>query len=331
MLGINVSYINILRQLADQLQFSELQSNTQRYFQESNDLQSLPLLALAYAQLGAYAQANKILTQLSPDLDALDLDARVDLAGVYCVQRRVEAVLPLLEAALIQEPTHGLALARLAWCRLEQEDLSQARTLYQQAIALAPNRLAVWCALIRLDLLASELSHAQESFSNGIVCLERTASMLPEAAVDAFTLQLRGLQLEIWLAADARAEAEQWLTTRRDDLPESTWVALVIGYASLLAGHEQPDASEETLRDALNTYPENIELISQLAELAQVQGRTIQTVQLLRRAIRLTNKQEKPEVGLWVRLSSACLHHMDEQARKAATTAVELAHALGTN
>jgi len=321
-------YLKILRQLVDQQQFAVLKSTARSCLDESNDVQALPLLALAHAHLGERQAAMEAATRAEDLLPQLDVDARVDLAAVYCLMLRIEAAVALLEAALDTQPDHSLALARLAWCRMQQGDLTAARKLYQRSADLAPHRLPVWSALVRLCLEAADIPAAQQTLETAIAQLEAVHPDLPETAVQQFTAQFRGLQLEIWLAAGELARAEQWLTDRRATLGEDDWVALVTGYANLLAGRDHHSVAEETLHEALKHYPDNLALISHLAELAQLQGRSMQAIHLLRRAIRLAESNDKPEIAYWVRLSAACLHHMDAQARKAAEKAVELAEAM---
>ncbi len=327
-----MSYLSILRQLADQQQYELLHANAQHYLEDSGEHQALPLLALAHAHLGARSEAEAVLARVQAIQEQLPLDARVDLAGVYCLLGRIDEAEALLESALASEPDHALALARLAWCRMQQGQLAQACTLYQRSADLAPQRLPVWMALARLQLQAGDFPAAQQALDSAIGRFEVTLTELPEAVVTAFTAQLRGLQLEVWVASDALAQAEQWLDARRETLPEEEWCSLVLGYSTLLSGLDHHAEAEEVLRNGLTHYPKNLTLLPHLAELAQLQGRTLQAVQLLRRSLQaaqmLDDPQQRQQIGLWLRLSSACLQQQDQQARHAANKAMELAEAL---
>jgi len=323
-----VPYLNILRQLVDQQQFALLKDNARHYLDETADVQAWPLLALAQAHLGERQAALDACAKAEALLDQLSVEARVDLAAVFCLLLRVDEAVTLLEAALHNDPESALALARLAWCRMHQGQLEEARHLYQRSAGLAAHRLPVWTALARLCLEAHDSSAAQKVVDSAIEQLQLVHAQLPEAAVELFTAQMRGLQLEIWVAQNQLAQAEQWLEERRASLQENDWCKLLVGYASVLAGHDQHSAAEEALREALKHYPKSLNLLSQLAELAQLQGRTGQAIQLLRRSIAITEEQGKPSVALWARLSAACLQQNEAQARKAADKAVELAEAL---
>lgn len=317
-------YLSILRQLGDQLQYETLKHNAEQYLLESGDVQALPLKILAQLHLGERAAAMASLEQLTPVLSQLDSDAQADMAAVYCLMWRIEDAIALLMPVLAATPDHSLAQARLAWCLMHKGEFNEARDLYRQSAAQMPDRLPVWAALIRLYIEAHDYVDAQAALDMAIDRLDVLHTDLPEAAVAQFTAQFRGLQLEVWVAGGALATAEEWLSERQAQLDEDAWAALVSAYAVTLGAHHQHAVAEDALREGLKHYPENMTLVSQLAELAQLQGRTQQAVQLLRRLIVLAKKQEKPEAIYWIRLSGACLIHATPQARKAAEKATTL-------
>ncbi|MEP0174180.1 MAG: sulfotransferase [Paraglaciecola sp.] len=323
-----MSFSHSLRQLVDCQQFSQLLQHGQDYFADTHDIQILPLLALAHAHLGARKEAEAQLKLIEPRIAELALDARVDLAAVYCVLHRLDDALTLLEADYPIGTEHALLLARLAWCRMQQAKLSEARILYQQSAAFAPQRLPVWCALVNLIIQEGDFAVAQQTLTAGIKTFECLLTQFPEQVIQQFTLQFRHLQLQIWVHTLVFNEAEQWLNNRQKDCPEEEWIQLILEYSRLLAGQNQHSQAEDTLRNALKQTPTNILLYSELAELSLMQGRTQQTVQLLRRTIKLADNQEMPSIGLWVRLAQACLHNLPEQAKKAADKAAELADKL---
>jgi len=314
-----------LHQLVDQQQFASLKTKAQQYLNETGDIQALPLKALALAQLGERAEVEAVLTEINAQFSQLQLDARIDLAGLYCLLLRIDDALNLLEQALEEQPEHPLGLARMGWCQMQIGELAVAREMYQRSVTLLPNCLPVWSALVHLALQAEDTSAAQQALDSGIVRLADMSADFPDVAIQDFTLQFRHLQLELWVADNALAEAEQWLETWYSPLDADDWVRLVLAYAQSLGSRDQHTAAEEVLRTALKKQGEDLDLLSQLAELAQMQGRTQQAVHLLHRLITLAKQQEKPEVMYWIRLSSAYLHQMEEQARSAAEKAIALA------
>jgi len=118
----------------------------------------------------------------------------------------------------------------------------------------------------------------------------------------------------------AFSQAEQWL----QQLKEIDFIQYLIQYAICLAEHDLHQQAEEYLREQLKQHPENIALLMQLAELAQIQGYMMQAISLLKSAI----SHDENNSGLWVQLSNVSLHWMNQQARDAAEKAYALAKAL---
>ncbi len=323
-----MSIIASLRRLVDLQQFSELAQAAERYLAETNDQQALPLLALAHANLGARAESIRLCQRLEDQLEQLDSEARIDLAGVYCVLQRVDDALSLLQKTQEALPENALLQARLAWCYMAKGEPHQALEFCRRSVKLAPHRLPVWNALIGLYLREKDFYNAQQSLDKAIDQFGHQYDDLSESVQDFFSAQLRQLQLELWVATENQVQAEEWLEQRRDDIEENDWTQLTAGYAALLASHDKHDAAIDALNSALKHYPQSLNLISQQAELAQVLGRHLQSAQLLRRAIRFAKEQDKQQVILWVRLSAVCLTGMPERARKAAEQAIEQAQAL---
>jgi len=317
-----------LRRLVDRQQYADLLALAERACAEKPDARLLPLLALAHLHLGRHEPARRAYAEASAQLDALDLDARVDLAGAACFLHHVDDATRLLEAALAREPDHALALARLGWCRLLDADYAAAESLYRRAAEFGPQRLPVWIALVRLGVRRGATDRAQQDLDAGLAQLRAITPELPADTAHSFELQLRGLQLEVWAAGDRLAEAEQWLDASRATLSETDWVGFVNGYATLRAGQDRPDSAEEVLQRARAHYPENLELVAKLVELAQHLGRTGQIIHLLQQAIALAEKRQLPDVAYRAQLSSAYLPLSRPLARAAAERAVASVEAL---
>jgi tetratricopeptide (TPR) repeat protein len=317
-------YLPMLRRLVDLQQFEELKHSALDTHLETLNPKLLPLIALAHLQLGDYKAAMDFVQQTKAALGQLDDEAKVDLAGVYALMHRVDEAKALLVAAMIVLPSHPLALARLAWCEMQRGNMARARSLYQASADLAPQRLPVWIALVRLSIEAQQAAASQVALDQLFQQFETLRDEMPATAVDAFVVQLRCLQIEIWALGDNKSQIESWLADSKVSIVEDDWVGLVRFYASLLASKNQHADAEQALRHALKDVPKNIPLLSQLAELAQMQGRTQQVIALLLRCIHLNEQVQKSTVSFWIKLSSTCLHGMEAQARKSAEKAVEL-------
>jgi len=334
-----LSYVHTLRKLVDQLQFTTLKANALLYWAQSAEMQVLPLIALAHVHLNERKQAEAALIQAEAQLANLGVDAQVDLAAVYCMLHRITDAVALLEPVVNlhtnnapeHKNDHALAMARLAWCKMQLGELDVARNLYQRSAQLMPARLPVWSALAYLCLEANDSLAAQQALDSAITQFDLAYDNLQSHVIHQFTAQFRAIQLQIWLTTERIVEAEEWLEARRETLEEDDWIGLMLVYSTLLAGKDCHDAAEEALRGALKHFPESFAVISELAELAQIQGRTPQAIHLLRRLIALAKRQDKPEVAYWLRLSAACLRDSEAQARIAAEKATKLSAAMTEN
>ena len=320
--------IHQLRTHIDQQQFFTLKIEVEDYLIQTGNIQALPLKALAFAHLGERVEAEKALVKAESHLARLNDDALADIAGVYCLMFRIEEAKDVLETIVDKHPDKALALARLAWCRMQNGELESAIALYQKSVELIPNRLPVWSALSLLYLQVKDIAAAQTSLDTGVACLNERSDQLPEDAVTRFTEQFRCVQLELWVTDNNIAQAEQWLEKYQELLDEDQWTGLIVQFVNVLSGTGDHAIAEETLISALKTYPKNEILIHQLYELANMQGRTGQVIKLLKRLIALANENDKPEVRYWVQLSTAFLHQSIEPARHAAEKAVELVEAM---
>ena len=133
--------------------------------------------------------------------------------------------------------------------------------------------------------------------------------------------ELQDTQLEAWLEGDELARADAWLEQQRSKLNPERWCALLSDWAQRLAFSDRHAQAEEWLRTGIRQYPDKPELISQLAELVQVQGRAREAIALLRRAIAVVGEDDDQCFALWLRLSALALPANPTLARDAAEQA----------
>ena len=306
----------MLRRLAEQHNYSALREAC--LDADSRDPGVQVLLTLADIHLGDASAGPRTLASLDPA--TLSLDARVDLAAVCIALGDLDHAIVILETARQENADHAVLLARLAWCRLQQGSRDQALTLYQRSLNLRP-LLAVYHNLLRLYRDSGRLTDMA-------ACLDAAWRFWAEEQADwaddlrrIHSQQLRGLQLDLWLAQERFEAAEAWVERERDMLSEDDWCALLSGLAQRLAARDRHAQAEDWLRTGLRRYPEHLTLYVELAELTQLQGRTRQAIALLRRAIHLANAQHKPTEALLIRLSATALQTNPELARQAAERA----------
>ncbi|MGL1932050.1 MAG: sulfotransferase [Desulfotalea sp.] len=316
-----------LHKLVNYQQFAEIKTQILCDFANEDNLQLLPLLSFAYIQLGEQEKALKIYEQVANQESELSIEAQIDLAGVDCVLMRIDKATKSLESILQRVKTNSFALARLAWCRIHQNDIEEARQLYKRALDIDGDKILVWFALIRLELQADNIKSCKNLLPEAINCFMGIEEKLPDTTHKSFVTQFENVQLEIWVAEEQFSEAEQYINEKADTIKENEWAGICVFYSTLLAGKNFHPQAIETLHEALKRYAENSILLLQLAELAQIQGHFMQAMNVLKKAISL----DKDNPALWCKLSSVCLHRFDQQARGAAEKAIELVGNLEEN
>jgi len=314
-----------LRGLVKQLNYSTLKIRSLRYLSlQPAEVAVYPLLALAHFHLGELAEANKWLTRTIKQRETLSTDSLIDLGAVYILLGQNNLASAILEQALVQQPDHALGLARLGLCRLQQDDLETALTLLTRSDALEPLQIAVLSNIAQVYRLQKHYGSAQRFLQQALDVLVKNQAGFKTQAVDQYQHNLDNQQLVLWVANDQFAVAEHWLDEQKINAINTVYEAWLLQYTDYLAEHYHHAQAEEILKAALKQSPDNIIMLSQLAQLAQVQGHFIQAMRLLKKAL----KQENNNIGLWVKLASTCLHRAEEQARQAAEKAVALAEAL---
>ena len=285
------------------------------------------LLALLACHQGQVLEAQQRLQACLHHRQVLAPEVLTDLAGCFCWLGQAEEALALVNSALEKDPYLALALARQGWCYWQLGRWQAALVSYQRSLAIQPQRLQAWTALVSLNLLEQNTEAAQQALDDAIHLLQQQYEQMPIARVQPVLVQLRGLQLEIWLAQQQVETAEAWLEARRADIPEPEWLPLVSGFARLLVANNRFVEAEEQLRRGLKAYPNALSLAAQLADLMHQSGRSQQAIPVLRRAITIAERESLFCGGLWLQLGRTCLHGWPEQARKAAEQALAVAEA----
>ncbi|MBF0281913.1 MAG: sulfotransferase [Zetaproteobacteria bacterium] len=323
-----MKYLKVLRRLVVFKQFEALKGAAEDYWNQSGDSSTLPLMALACAYLGKNDELQQLLEQIEALETALDLDARVDLAAVYMVMKKLDPAVALLEEALKEAPEHPLALAHLGFCRSRSSQKDEARRLYEQSLAIEPSGLEVYRDLIRICLKQEDFLAAQRWIDIAVARLNEMSSEMGANTIFAHIKKLRDMQLSLWVASQQFSRMEAWLETQRGKMNEAQWCQTLLQCVAILAGADLHEQAFDMLKEGLKHYPKHIELYDQLAQLALLQGHVVQGANLIRRAIRLADEQGKPTVLLWCKLSEGLLHRDEENARQAAEKAVEIADAM---
>jgi len=321
-----------LRTLSEYQQYEALRAACETRWYEHQSVSVLPLLAIAYHHLGEVKLAEQTYQQLldiQQSQEPLDLDTGVDFAALLLVRGDVEQAQKMLTNLLEQDPKHSLALARLGFCYFSAGELVAAQACYARSVLIAPKRIVVHHHLITLYLQQQHYEHASVAIEDAFSVLATLEETLPEMIFQQYLAQLDNAQLQCWVAMQQLAFADSWLDEllalqQAQQLSETDYIAWVLVYARLLAEQDQHDQAQVLLKQNLKHFPDHSALCLLLAEFAQLQGRLMPAIQLLRKAI----AQDKDNIALWGQLSNACLHRFDKQARQAAEKAVTLSDAL---
>ncbi len=321
--------LKILRKLSEQQQYSQLKDMAESLYQQSKNPAILPLLATACAHLGFKQQTEHFYQQAFESLTELDGDARCDLSAVLIVMQRLDEAKVMLIEVLTDSPMHDLALARLGYCSLLQQNLTDAQLYFNQSLAMAPQRLAVHGNLISVYLSQKHYAKAEAQLLKAFEILDQEQENISGDNYQRHWFQFNSTQLQLWLKKEDFAHAEDWLQQlclqqQAGDCEEGLFIHCLKHYSRLLAEADRHQQASDILHEYLKQYPVNSDLCLALSELLQVQGHFMQAVNLLHKALR----NDENNIGLWVQLSSACIHRFDKKARKAAEKSVELALAL---
>ena len=331
------------RKLIDRQQFRLVLDQLDGEWADTRAPDFLVLRALAHAQLGQLAQVESLFHQIHPLRNQLDINAQVDWAAVLLLLNRLEEAEQLLAQALERQTDHDLALARAGYCAMVQGRFAEAEGYLQDSLALAPQRVLVWNNLAAVAAQQQNWPLAQWAIDRGTEYLYSTSG-LPDTVLNHWRDLLTLSQLQLWVGSEQFAAAEAWLqeqlsAQQNHVLSEEQFAQWLVEYSQLLAQADRHAQAEECLREYREHFPRNRPILAKLAELAQLQGRFIPAISLLRRAIAggggIAEGDEHSQqmvdaetAALWVKLSSASLHRDPKRARRAAEKALELAAQL---
>ncbi len=292
--------------LPEALQACELAINTAP---ERLDLQALFGTLLVQNKQGE--RARELLLQLEAEhvLPLLDAAVLTDIAGIYILLDEPAKAMPYLEAALALQADYwlavirrGLVLLQCGYAPAALDDLTQglAHSPVERHVPLLVNLARCYLALGDAEQALSYVEQAQELGAEG---LEQWLL----AAVDSY------IALDRW--EEAEQAIQQGLAA---GVAQSKALML---WSLVLAAQDKHEEAEHQIRKALRDDADNVELLTHLADLANVRGHYGEVLQCLHKATQL----EPDNAGLWAQLAQMGKQHFDEQAaRKAAETALTL-------
>ena len=301
-----------IRHLQQQGRIEEaLNQCQQAHISEPHQLNLLAMLGTLRVQNQEIDQARKILSQLESLGVAESKDAVLltDVAGIHILLGEPAKAMPYLELALGANSGYLLAIIRRGMVSLQSGYIDSAIEDFNAGLMnLSPEQqMPMLVNLCRCYLLKGEAEQALIYIEQTRLLTHHNSEQWVLAAVDCY------IALDRW--EDAEQAIQQGLQA---GLKQNKGLLL---WSLILAAQDKHEEAEHQIRKALRDDPDNVELLTHLAELANVRGHYGEVLHCLHRATEL----EPENAGLWVQLAQMGKQHFDENAaRKAAEKALEL-------
>ncbi|MBF0453844.1 MAG: sulfotransferase [Magnetococcales bacterium] len=267
------------------------------------------LLAVVLLQQNQCEAAGSYLEKAQASAALLDADGLADLGGGYLLLEQPQQALPPLEKALLQQPNHPTAQARLgvAFLQLRRNrkalyHLGTTHQLYPKNPAILTNMAK---ALMGLGQYEKALKQVEKSFTLG-------------GKPTPVTLEVQVVSL---LALQRNQEAEEMISGLLHQEEQQPDILRICGL--FLATQDRHEEALHTLHQALKKKPHDVKIMDELVQISQKFGRYAEAIHLLGRMIKL-----EPHISTHrAKLS----HQLCEQgsvnlAKKTAEQALELAN-----
>lgn len=316
-----------LRNQIECQQYQAVKEGCDALLEEAPSAEALILLALTQIHMGEREASLTSLQKAESVNNALSVDAMTDLAAVYIALGRTQEAVSILEQAIEKQPQHDLAMARLGWCYMNEKGFDNAIAYFSNALEINPSRFSVGVNLITVCLLKDKLEKAEkvlEQQRQTLASVKASSTDYPADFLQGVEDRLNLLRIQFWVKANRIAEAESWLDELKENGTEAQVAPMVSHYAITLSSADQHTQAEQVLGDAIKRYPDNQELVLQLSELAEIQGRRHQSVHLINRLLK--DDPENPE--LHIRLANVSMQQNEQFALQVAEKAMALSNEL---
>gem|GEM_PF-8649 len=281
--------------------------------------QALEALALAFNN---DAEAAVALLETLPEPAAIKQpEVLLTMATAWMRLQGVRPALALFQAVLELQPEHPLAHARLGALQLGIGHRERALPHLEKAFAAIPQSNGVRVNLARARLELGDAAGALALLPARSASEERSTEAAAAAAAQ------NGISSDDELYELTRSEA-LFALQRGDealaglsDLSQGGSVASLQQSINLLASRGHYARAAEQLNEALERYPDSIELLLLLADLAEVRGHFGEAAWALRQAL----EKQPEQAALWARLSQLSGRRLTlEESEEAAQKALEL-------
>ncbi len=247
-----------IRQLQREGRLTEALALCEQISEAGSDLRALQ--ACLYLQSGQRMVGLDTLQMLNLDTDDLSIEALVDIGGAYILLEAPQQAQVYLQRALDVCPDHHLAKMRLGLVWQQLGRFQQAVDLFETEFDQIPagRQMPIVCNLARCYL---NLGDPERS-------LQTLEAIEPGHTTD--WEQAVPIAVDSWIALDRWDEAENVIQQAMQQGMNPSQGLLM--WSTLLAAQNRHDEAEHQVRKGLRDAPEDLHLLRQLAELAEVRG-----------------------------------------------------------
>lgn len=271
----------------------------------------LALRGIALARLAQVEPAQRVLVQVQRASGLLDVDARVDLAGLQILLGHATDAMSALESVLNEHGDHALALVRLAIVYNLQGRLREAVALLERSLHMAPQRITAWVNLVRTQIHLGCRAQAREHLTSAFEVWPAVQADLGTDVAITLERDLVALQFDCWAHDGDWHVIEQWLDERRLAFSDETrfdsgetpswaddWIFFLGLYVDALVSQGLHDDADGVLKGALEHLPQHLDLLGRRANLAHKRGHLQLSSRLWAKVIRMAKQQQVPAVRL---------------------------------
>lgn len=279
-----------LKALVNEGKYAQLLTIATQRWEESADLNMLPLISASHHFLERSAKAKTYFDQALEHKTQLSVDAMLVLAQVAGALNQPDCAQSLLATSTSEHPNHSEAQYVYGHWLMSRGDQTRAVRHLQVASCLQPENfdyLAAWIQTLLLD----------RHFEIAAPMLAKLSALAHQASAQSEKHNtLNELQLRCWIGAGDLSQAEQWLSGFEQQFEDSqnlgdhkisisNLLGAVQVSARLLSEYYHFDSAEELLASFIERYRQreaSLRLKLELAELAQRRGRDQQALAILR-------------------------------------------------
>lgn len=253
------------------------------------------------------------LTELPAPALIDDVEALMAIGAAWFKLDHLPRAIAVMTRAFELDGHNPMVQARLGSFMLAAGQVDAALPMLQFAVHALPSSGAAALNMARAFLALGQPLDALQELTRSAALTDRDADLYVAAKAEALSALGR--------ADEAEAELRQAVSTHPT-------VATVQAAVSLIASRGKHEAAATLLKQALDTTPLAVPLMTLAAQLAQVRGRFGEAVHWIDKALKL----EPDNVALWVTLCTVFpMQQINPRSREAADKALALtADTLGT-